>query len=74
MVPTGGYAIEPTKHHGSVYVESVVNDEPDMKRLARTLLDWAKQELERQKLSATEPPDGPEPTSSDQHPAPPRSR
>jgi hypothetical protein len=74
-VPTGGYAIPASKQHGRVYVESVVNDEPDMKRLARTLLGWAKQEHERQKLmSAADLPYEPEPGSSDQHPAPPRSR
>jgi hypothetical protein len=73
-VPTGGYAIPVRKHHGSVYVESVANERPDTRLLARALVDWAKQVLERQKLTAAALPDEPEPTSSDQRPTPSRSR
>ncbi len=75
VVPTGGYAIPASKQHGSIYVESVANERPDIRRLARTLVDWARQEQERQKLSSQAvPPDEPEPTSSAPRPRLPRSR
>ena len=70
-VPDGGYAIPARSRHDSVYVTSVINESPDLHRLARVLVDWAKQELKEQ---ADVQHDEHEPTSSDQHPSPQRSQ
>jgi hypothetical protein len=71
-MPEGGYALPVGRSHARVYVTSVTNEHPDLRRLARLLVDVAKEELGRRQL--TGPDDEPEPESCDQSPSPRRLR